>query len=344
MPSVESLLLEGARLLAFVMLIVAPVPLVAHLLHRRHVAIASPHSVTHDLLAGLVVWTVLECTVVSSLGWAGFLRPGLLLFVAAGLLGSGLLFTARAGPARRSWWDLALGPAQLLSRSGRLDRLMILLVASTACLLAAQLLMFPVTDIDSLSYQLPRVVQWYQSGHFHDPMPQLGSLINSYPFTWNTLFLLAAAPMGQDQFILFFNIVAWLMFGLVIYRLARLCGGEQTVSLSVATLALVMPVSVRLVRTARIDLAFAAFFLASVYFLLHAHLRRDRASAAIGVACGGMMLGTKMSGVPYALLLAWIIHERVRRVRCAPSPCPSPPPGARGSSRLPLPRRGRGSG
>jgi hypothetical protein len=42
--------------------------------------------------------------------------------------------------------------------------------------------------------------------------------------------------------------------------------------------------------------------------------------------------------------LACSIHERVFRVLCAPSPCPSPPPGARGSKRLPLPRRGRGSG
>src|SRR3970282_108062 len=31
------------------------------------------------------------------------------------------------------------------------------------------------------------------------------------------------------------------------------------------------------------------------------------------------------------------IHERVFRVLCTPSPCPSPPPGARGSKCLPLP-------
>jgi len=43
-------------------------------------------------------------------------------------------------------------------------------------------------------------------------------------------------------------------------------------------------------------------------------------------------------------LLVCFIHERVFRVLCAPSPCPSPPSGARGSRRLPLPRRGRGSG
>jgi len=35
--------------------------------------------------------------------------------------------------------------------------------------------------------------------------------------------------------------------------------------------------------------------------------------------------------------------QRVFRVLCAPSPCPSPP-GARGSRRLPVPRRGRGWG
>src|SRR3990172_9819431 len=42
--------------------------------------------------------------------------------------------------------------------------------------------------------------------------------------------------------------------------------------------------------------------------------------------------------------LACFIHERVFPVQCAPSPCPSPPLGARGSEQPPLPRRGGGSG
>jgi hypothetical protein len=43
-------------------------------------------------------------------------------------------------------------------------------------------------------------------------------------------------------------------------------------------------------------------------------------------------------------ILADIVHERALRVVGTPSPCPSPPPGARGSELPPLPRRGRGQG
>lgn len=64
-----------------------------------------------------------------------------------------------------------------------------------------------------------------------------------------------------------------------------------------------MPVSVQLVRTAHVDLAFAAFFLSAVYFLLHAHLHGDRWSPLLGVASSSMLLGIKMSGVPYAAVL-----------------------------------------
>ena len=44
--------------------------------------------------------------------------------------------------------------------------------------------------------------------------------------------------------------------------------------------------------------------------------------------------------------LACSIHARVFRVLCAPSPCPSPPPGARGSKRLPrlFEQEGQGEG
>jgi len=49
---------------------------------------------------------------------------------------------------------------------------------------------------------------------------------------------------------------------------------------------------------------------------------------------------TAPSGIVNVLVCS--IHERVFRVLSAPSPCPSP--GARGSTRLPLPRIGRGSG
>src|SRR6185295_13216410 len=114
--------------------------------------------------------------------------------------------------------------------------------------------------------------------------------INSYPYGWNTLSLLAVTALGHDQLVLAPNLLAWLMFGLAIYRLARLFGGVPTACLGAATLAMLMPVGVASIRSAHVDLALAAFFLTAVYFSADAFESDDNASALLAIASLVMML------------------------------------------------------
>lgn len=188
MPIANTLLLQSLGLLALVVLSVAPIPFIVSLLRRGRAGGASLHPASDRLLVAFTIWSVTECALVSTLGWAGRLRLPWMLLLGAILLASGLLLRAYEQIPERPRLS---GPLRILHDLGNLDRLLVAVLAGIGCLLAAQLSMFPIADIDSLSYQLPRVVQWYQSGHFHDPMPQHGSLVNSYPFAWNMLFLLS---------------------------------------------------------------------------------------------------------------------------------------------------------
>jgi hypothetical protein len=183
------------------------------------------------------------------------------------------------------------------------------------------LLALPVADFDSLSYLLPRVVEWYHSGQFATPLAQFGAHpINSYPYAWNTLSLLTVASMGHDQFVLAPNLVAWLILGLAIYRLARLCGGAPTACLGTATLAMLMPVTLTNIRSAHVDLALAAFFVAAAYFIADALDRGHGDSALMAIASVVMMLGTKMSGLPYAaVLVGFCLWLGVHRYATDPS-------------------------
>lgn len=286
----------------------APLPLAWHIAATQGPGAPAKPTAGHRWLAVLALWVVAESLVVTSLGLTGHLWLFEVLVTESALLLTGIYLVTRHRTKARSPYDIA----GLLWDPGQwpAERWLFALVVGMSVLLLVQEISIPTQDYDSLSYQLPRVVEWYQRGTLFEPMPQFpaDSNVNRYPYAWNTLYVLALAPMGSDQFILVPNLIAWLMMGLATSSLVSLGGGNRAGSVFAAGLLLLMPLSVANVHSAHNDLPLAAMFLASVYFSLHAWQQRDGRSGLLATACAGMTLGTKMSGVGYLGLLAllWI--------------------------------------
>lgn len=287
---------------------VAPLPAVFHVMFRVTARWRGPARLAEKILVSLVSWTVIQCLVVVCLGWIGHLRLVSILAVEAVLFvwGAWLIGREPAPAGRRP--GRVDARAALTSRPERppAERLLLGITSGVALLLCLRVLTLPITDWDSLDYQLPRVVQWYQLATFAHPTQQWGppnSPINSYPYTWNTLFFIAMASLGHDQFVLMSNLLAWTILGLATYCLGRLLGGRRFGSTLAAVLVLLMPLSVKNVHTAHNDLPLGAFFVAGVYFVTSGWRRKRGSSFLMALLCVTMMSGVKMSGLAYAGLV-----------------------------------------
>lgn len=318
--TVTSQLLSVVPLLVIV---IAPLPILVHVLSDA-AAQSRVHGGRADkILALLVLWIVFQSSVVAILGWSGYLRLAGMLVLEGAFFVWGLWRISRARRLNRLAWDLR-GSLLTLARRPAAERSLVSIACGVGLLLTLRVLAVPVTDGDSLWFQLPRVAQWYQQATFAKPMDQLpGDIHNFYPYTWNTLFFLALAPAGHDQFALMPNVLAWVILGLATYALARHIGGRRFGAMCAALLLLLMPLSVEHVQTAHSDLPLGAFFIASVFFTMHGWRYRQLFSLLMAVICMAMMAGTKGSGFVYiavvvALSLCLFIASRANDRQCKP--------------------------
>jgi hypothetical protein len=300
-----SQLLSVITLLA---VLAAPLPMLLHILSRATVRPRVPAPLAETMLMLLVLWTVVQSLVVVLLGWVGYLKLVSILVLEGALLVWGLWLISREhwALARGLGWDLFEALA-LPSERSPAERSLLAITCGVALLLCLRVLTLPISEWDSLDYQLPRVAQWYQRATFAQPMDQWGppnSPINSYPYNWNTLFFLALAPVGHDQFVLMPNVLAWVILGVATYSLGRLAGGHRFGAMFAAVLVLLMPLSIKNVSTAHNDLPLGALFVASVYFTVHSWRYKRGPSLLMALLSIAMMAGTKMTGLTYTGLVA----------------------------------------
>jgi len=252
----------------------------------------------------LVLWTAIQSSVVTLLGWIGCLTLVGLLVIEGALAFWGVWLIVRDKALGRLGRDLRESLARVAEWPAA-ERWLLSIFFGVALLLSLRVLTVPVTDGDSLWYLLPRVAQWYQQANFVQPQEQLRDSIHDfYPYTWNTLFFLALAPVGQDQFVLLPNVLAWFTLGLGTYALGRLVSGHRFGAMFAALCVLLTPFSSVNAQSAHNDLPLAAFFVASVYFTMYGWRYSHGASLLLGLICTTLMVGIKMSGLAYTALVA----------------------------------------
>lgn len=284
--------LLGGFLLALVLL--APLPLCvvfasAHLDPRRTAR-------SHYALVVAAAWVSVQLCLALALGMLSRLTllhavvaEGALLVAGVGAVVRG---RHRLAPLARAWQP-PVGSERLLAIG----------LAAVGARLIYSVLATPVRDGDSLFYHLPAVANWYRTG-------DLGMLgwgdLDHYPYHWELLALLFVLPFGNDFAIGLVQLLAWLLLGLAVYCTATLLGARPFHSLLAAFLVMLQPLVLRHVgSTLQVDLAFAAAFMTTVYFVL-AHAARDLHWSLIAVAAA-WLAGVKTSGVPYLVLTLLIL-------------------------------------
>ena len=150
--------------------------------------------------------------------------------------------------------------------------------------------------------------RWYQEGKFVylDEFSRTGDwstdAIAHYPFNWELLRILFVMPFQEDFLVTFPNLIAWSILGLSIYLLSIGIGAERIYSIAAASLVLTIPLIIQHVNSLHIDLPFAAFFLASLYFAIAYGQSRSFVDLSSFFIAIFMLLGIKLSAIGYAAL------------------------------------------
>ncbi|MFO0575195.1 MAG: hypothetical protein U1A78_14490 [Polyangia bacterium] len=315
-----------ARLFAGSLALCAPLP-VAWALASPHRA-AAPEPRSHRLLTCLLVWALVQSGLSLLLLAAQRYDAPSVLAAEAGIAALGVGLLARRGA------PLAHRPAPALSATERL------LVAAHAALFLFLVYLCasrPITDFDSLAYHLPIVTEWIQRGGFAPPSPFGGPQQTFYPYTWEAICGFFMMILQRDDAALWPNLFCWLIFGLSTHRLARSLGASRAGGLGASLLLLGQPLCLEQVTSLHIDLPFAAFFVAGLYYALRARPGRagrsgtdDRLWALVAIA---LLASTKLSALGYVGLLAAAAVGQ--RLLGRPRPASAPPgPGKPGLARL----------
>ena len=240
------------------------------------------------LIAGLLTWGNLVVTglFLSALHKLG--QPAWFLEVSAGL--AVLLCLTVLRWVRPETTDNPPGISAPARPSGWLVSAFIVTLAPLAYATLVAAYIYEPNNSDSLAYQLPRTLYYLGQGslaHFEAADPRQVQL----PFNYNLVQLgdfIYGAPL---QCLDFFNVVAWGLAGIAVYRLCRLCALSANASFITCWLAIIAPPVMAQAASTTLELPVGAALMGASVFVLRwkqHRLARDAALAAlaVGVAAG----------------------------------------------------------
>lgn len=297
---------------AYFAVTVGPVLLAATLLVRRRLAHLSgvPALLAFAILAsaGLVAVHLLP-------GLAGLLSREVAALGALLLLAGVVLATRRPGAVgdavapgpRRRLRELA---AELLDPVAVPAFVAVALVAAWSIATAWNALLEPSLDVDTLTFHLPNMVTWIQTGSVWRTdqfTPLLAS--GNYPQSGDVLLLSAVLPWDStDAFVRAAGLPFVALVGLSVYALATLAGARGASAALAGAVATSIPaLQVAAFEGAKTDLPMLGLFGAGTYFLMR-QLAEPRHSHLVLAGLGlGLAFGMKwyaLWSVPI-VLLAW---------------------------------------
>lgn len=304
--------------LIFLVFVLAPVPFGLTVVALREKETGRRVSLPHVLLIVLAVWCVVQALVAQTLGLVHLFRfPGMMvtetLVLAAGLL----LLRRHPLPA---WNDR-------IDRVAQVDALETVVLLSLSYMGLTQVwwsAAIPVINWDSWAYHMPHMADWQRTGWFTRMVQGAGRPRNSYPYGWEALCTIFMTPFGEDLFVTFPNVIAWVVLGLATYLLARLFRAQPIHALASAALLLAIPYVSDPVNTMHVDMPFAALFMTSAYCGAVAVRTGSGVALGLSVATIGLACATRVTGVVYvALLASWLVLVRWRGDRRPLAPPPT---------------------
>lgn len=179
----------------------------------------------------------------------------------------------------------------------------------------------PVSSVDALSFHLPNIARWIQTGSLWQIDQFAPNLANgNYPNNGDVLHLAAVLPFHGDALYRLVDYPFYVMTGLAVYAIARELKAPATTSALMGSLTLAIPAIARpaLVSSLTDDVFQAAVLIGVLFGLRHARSgrRSDLVLAGLGL---GIAFGTKWYGVSEvpALIAIWAAAQWLSRRRNA---------------------------
>jgi hypothetical protein len=251
-------------------------------------------------------------------GAVGALRPGVLVAVHAVQAAAFIALALRRGwrprrPAlisrrevRRAPWAAAL---VALAAGGLLWQLLVALV-------------LPPYAYDALSYHLPAVAHWVQTGGLSsDP---LSACCAYYALNADLLLAWPVALLGSDTLVGLVQLLAAVQCGLAAAGIARTVGASRAGAAACGALVVCTPALLAQAPTAYVDVIVTALVLSGLHGLARFAVTARLLDLAVPAVCAGLLSGTKGLGPLWAVTLvataAIVAALLVRRGRLATRP------------------------
>lgn len=297
-----------------VLLVIGPLPFCVMLVRPF---MKPDFGLAHNLLSVAVGWCVIQVLLGLILGSFHLFNAGVILWIEAVGAAFGTI-----GIALSRGSSVPMIPGVIKScweRAGSSGQVLLGFAGFFGVALFVKITSRPIVEFDSLSYHMPAMAKWYQSGSFVTS-EQLTNLYNRFPYNWEVLCALFFAPFAEDFLLSFPQLIAWLIFGLSIHCMTVRCGASTTSGIAAAVLAISIPGVIEQVYAAQVDLAVGAFFLSGLYFLIVALEEQNPAAAGWALGSLGMLAGIKTSGAIYCVIaiigsLLWRLNFFVADVR-----------------------------
>lgn len=164
-------------------------------------------------------------------------------------------------------------------------------------------ILYPITNYDSLTYHMPRVLMWFQSHSVAHFSTADGRMVFSSPLVEYWVLQLKILAGGSDRLA---NLVQWVSYvtaGIVASMIAGRLGagrrGQQLAALAVA----ITPMAILQASTTQNDLTCALWSLVAAYWVVDYIIAEDTSFAWWRVAALGSALGLAFAAKPPAYLL-----------------------------------------
>ncbi|MBN1550622.1 hypothetical protein JW979_04095 [bacterium] len=282
------------QFLITLVILVGPIPLIQGLLSRVNVTPGKSSTIL-KIYMFCCLWFCFQTTLIMFVSLLGFLNLIVIIALESTMLAAGLIWIKSRNLYQKN--------RQKSDRPklGSLEILLIALITTVILLRTYENFVIPISEYDSLAYHLPEMAHWYQTQSLDMFFTQ--TLQTTYAYNWELFSTIFILPFGNDFAVLLGQSMVWIFWGMGVYLLGRHAGAERIYAIGTSIVLMTMSLTLFNIKTMRIDIAFAAFFTAAVTFLLYYQKFKNAWFLFLASLSASMMLGIKMSSIPYLCIL-----------------------------------------
>lgn len=173
----------------------------------------------------------------------------------------------------------------------------------------------PPAGGDPFIYHLTFPAFWLKAGRIgYVALPYGAQAATYYPLNMELFYLWVMRPLHSDLLLNIAQVPCWLLAALAVAALARETGIGRPGAAIGAAVGLLVPGLIQQATVARVDVAFAAWFLLSIYFAMRWGRTREPGVLILFGIAAGLLIGTKSIGLIYSFVpvLLFVFYLRGR--------------------------------